>query len=101
MAYVIKGSSKRGQELLSRSLVWQGVELFDVYGHVSKAKHDAWTWCKAQCDEMDGFNFHICSHNSHQFSVAWNYYDELGRYMTRIETRDHTYIVDETRKEVA
>lgn len=102
MANVIKGSTKRGQELLARAKNWEGTELWHVYGSMSSAKCEAMEWCKKKCEEMKGYDFHICSHNSHRFSVAWNYVnEETGEVMTRIETADNTYVIDGSRKEVA
>ena len=99
MANVIKGSTKKGEELLARARNWEGTELWHVYGSVSSRKCEAMEWCKAQCAKDEGFDFHICSHNGFRFSVAWNYYNENGEFMTRIETADNTYIIDGSRRE--
>ena len=49
-------------------------------------------------EETNGYDFHICSHNSFQFCVAWEYMNpETGEVMTRIETANNTYIVDGSR----
>ena len=98
MAKVINGATKKGQDLLARASVWEGRELWDVYGSVSRAKCVAMEECKRWCEETNGRNFHICSHNGFRFSVAWEYDNpETGELMTRIETADSTYIVDGTR----
>ena len=98
MAKVINGATKRGQSLLDRASVWEGRELWEVYGNVSSAKMQAMEKCKEWCYRDNGRNFHICSHNSFQFSVAWEYDNpETGELMTRIETANSTYIVDGTR----
>jgi len=95
---LVKGSTKRGQALLDRASNYEGRELWDVYGSVSQAKRDAFEKCKEWCYKDGGYNFHIISHNSYSFSVAWEYVDkETGEIMTRIETSTNTYIVDGSR----
>ena len=98
MAKVISGATKKGQEILARANSWEGTDLFDVYDNVSQAKRKAYEECKAWCYADKGRGFHICSHNSFQFSVAWEYDDpETGELMTRLETANSTYIVDGSR----
>ena len=95
---IIKGNTKRGQELLAKARNYEGFYLDDVYGNISSAKARAWRDCKDWCDAQNGRNFHIISHNTFQFSVAWEYDDpETGELMTRIETASSTYIVDGSR----
>ena len=99
MANIIKGSTKRGQELLARASRFEGTDLSDIYGRWSSAKASAMRDCKAWCDELNGYNFHIISHNGFGFSVAWNYtIPETGEVMTRIETSQSTYIIDGSRR---
>lgn len=99
MANIIKGSTKRGQELLARASRFEGTDLSDIYGRWSSAKASAMRDCKAWCDELNGYNFRIISHNGFGFSVAWNYTnEETGEVMTRIETRCGTYIIDGSRR---
>lgn len=99
MGKIIKGSTKRGQQLLARANHFEGTDLSDVYGRYSSAKANAIRNCRALCDKMNGTNFHICSHNGWGFSVAWNYTNtETGEIMTRIETSSGTYIIDGSRR---
>ena len=95
---IISGRTKLGQRLLARASVFQGTELDDVYGRYSSAKASAMRDCKEWCKQDNGYNFHIISHCSNFFSVAWNY-DEpnTGERMTRIETASSTYIIDGSR----
>lgn len=98
MAVMVNGATKKGQALLVTAANWQGTELWDVYGTVSQAKRNAMEQCKAWCAETNGYDFHICGHSCHQFTVAWNYMNpETGEVMTRIETAQNTYIVDGSR----
>lgn len=95
---VISGATKTGQALLKRASHYEGTDLDDVYGRYSSAKASAMRDCKEWCRADDGYNFHIVSHNTSNFSVAWNYVNkETGEIMTRIETSCHTYIIDGSR----
>lgn len=97
MTYV-KGNTKKGQNLLARARWNEGTTLDAVYGRYSTAKSKAFKDCQRWCEEDHGYDFHICSHSCHQFSVAWNYTNpETGEVMTRIETASNTYIVDGSR----
>ena len=69
----VKGSTKRGQELVAIGENVQGTCLEDVYRSYSHAKYLAWKNC---FDEFCGCNepawgFAICSHNTQFFSVSW------------------------------
>lgn len=100
MARIIKGSTKRGQDLLMRASRYEGTDLSDIYGSWSSAKASAMKDCKEWCDAVNGDNFHIISHNGWGFSVAWEYVnEETGEVMTRIETPSCTYIIDGSRRE--
>lgn len=99
MGKIIKGSTKFGQSLLARANHFEGTDLDDVYGRWSRAKADAMRSCRRLCEEMNGYNFRIISHNTFGFSVAWNYDNsETGEVMTRIETSSNTYIIDGSRR---
>ena len=96
---IIKGSTKRGQALLARANHFEGTDLSDVYGRYSSAKASAMRDCRLWCEEMNGYNFRIISHNTFGFSVAWNYTNkETGEIMTRIETPSGTHIIDGSRR---
>ena len=102
MSTIIKGSTKRGQQMLASHRNSIGTELFDVYGTVSKAKYVAMKNCKKWCDEAHGQNFRITGKSCHQFTVAWEcdyeYVDpKTGEVTiepaTVIETKDNEYVV--------
>lgn len=84
----IYASSKRGQSLIARAKVNQGTELRQVYTKWSLEKEREMAKCRQKCYEMDGYNFHICSHNTWQFSVAWETVDAYY-----IETAQNSYVV--------
>ncbi|MBO5828909.1 MAG: hypothetical protein J6R59_10730 [Paludibacteraceae bacterium] len=84
----IKATTKRGQTMLNNASYNEGYSLRDVYGNFSYAKEKAYNYCLAQCAKENGYNFHICSHNTFNFSVAWE--TEEG---TRIETANNSYLI--------
>lgn len=88
MARIYKASSKQGQQLLRRARVNEGFSLEEVYGKCSAIKKQEWEKCLDKCERMMGEDFHICSHNTFQFSVAWK---ADGAYY--IETASNSYIV--------
>lgn len=87
-ATIIKATTKKGQAMLDKALHNEGYYLHDVYGSVSHAKKDAWEHCLAQCSAEGGHNFHIISHNSFNFSVAWEIPEGV-----RIETASNSYFI--------
>lgn len=90
---IFKASTRRGQRVLSMAQTYQGFELEDVYSSYSSAKFRAWDWCYSKyCLTDDADNFHISSHNSMCFTVAWNGLWN-GKQAVFVETRDNSYIV--------
>lgn len=92
MARVFYESSKQGQGIIARAKYNEGYYLADVYGRCSVEKARTWEQCQQKCMDMDGYNFHICSHNSFQYSVAWE--TDKAYY---VETANHSYIVYKNR----
>ena len=93
MAIIIKGSTKRGQSLYARGCYIEGFNLYDVYTNWSNAKETAWRWCfEKYMNTPNHCEFHICSHNTMQFSVSWR--GEFGGDPAMfIETASNSYIV--------
>ena len=85
----IKATTKRGQMLVSSARNYEGTTLNEVYGNASYAKHQALNHCMTLCYNEGGRNFRIISHNTFNFSVAWDMPDGS----VRIETRDNSYHV--------
>ena len=84
----INANTKKGQAMLNSAMNFEGYTLPEVYGKCSPAKEYAWRTCLYQCQAENGKNFHICSHNTFSFSVAWE--TEKG---VRIETANNSYLV--------
>lgn len=87
-ATIIKSSTKKGQDMIASAKRFDGVTLHDVYGSYSAAKFNAFVDCVDKCMAEGGHNFHICSHNTFGFSVAWE--TEKG---VRIETPKNSYLI--------
>lgn len=85
---IINGNTKQGQQMLRRAVILEGYDLRDVYANASDAKVDAYNACKARCEREGGWNFHICSHNTFSYSVAWFTVEGM-----RIETPHNSYLV--------
>lgn len=85
---IIKGTTKRGQDMAIRAKHYEGYSLHDVYDNYSDAKINAWGYCLRLCSVENGLNFHICSHNTFGFSVAWEVENGI-----RIETPKNSYLI--------
>lgn len=100
---IIKGSTAKGKNLLGRANYCEGYCLEDVYDNPSTAKYRAYNDCyRWYMDSDEPDNFRIISHNTFQFSVAWECMVEYVNpktgevtmeEATRIETASNTYIV--------
>ena len=85
---IIKGNTKRAQELRARATRYEGYDLYDVYGRVSGAKAEAWRECREMCAREGGERFRICGYCTTNFSVAWRV--ENG---WRLETYRNSYLI--------
>lgn len=85
---IIKKETKKGRSLLYTANNYEGTSLRDIYGRYSNAKAAAMRWCRELCVSENGTNFHICSHNTSVFTVAWETPEGV-----RVETRDHSYLI--------
>ena len=70
---VVKKESKLGQKIIHKYDNYEGVHLWDVYGHFSSAKINAFNYCKARQGELKGYGFVITSHNIFQFTCAFEF----------------------------
>lgn len=84
----IKGTTKKGQEMLKKAVNNEGRYLWEIYDVFSKAKANALEYCFEKCFDENGTDFHICSHNTFNFSVAW----EIENGM-RMETAQSSYLI--------
>lgn len=69
---IIKGTTKRGQDLVRRNCRLEGETLGDVYNSWSEAKEAAYARCWEQYMLTEGHkSFGITSHNTFQFTCSW------------------------------
>ena len=95
---IVRASTKKGQRLLAVAAQNIGHDLNDVYNNPSANKQAAYSRClERYFDTRAHANFHICSKNTFQFTVAWNgiYTDEydFNHKATFIETATYSYII--------
>jgi hypothetical protein len=89
----LKASNKNGQIIIARARFNEGYDLLDVYGSFSREKKNAYDWCYEQYQKTEEReNFHICSHNTFGFTVAWRGVLN-GENILRYETKDNSYLV--------
>ena len=88
-----KASTKQGKNIIARASVYEGYYLSDVYGTHSNEKENTWRICHDMyCSTTYGRDFHICSHNTFQYSVAW-YGIKDGEMILRVETARNSFLV--------
>lgn len=85
---IIEGNTKKGQTMLHAAVKNEGTFLWHIYDTYSKAKNNALEQCRQMCYKENGADFHICSHNTFGFSVAW----EVKNGM-RMETSKSSYLI--------
>lgn len=85
---IIKKETRQGQNMRARASVFEGYDIRDVYDNPSPAKVFSFNECRAMCEREGGWGFHICSHNTFSYSVAWATPDGM-----RIETANNSYLV--------
>jgi len=89
----LKASTKQGKAMIARARVNEGRTLSDVYGCHSVEKEHAYDYCVSMYNKTTGaHDFHICSRNTFQFSVAWEGFKD-GERILRLETRDNSYLI--------
>lgn len=90
---VLKASTKTGQSILRKAGYNEGYFLSEVYSTYSWQKGNAWKWCEHEyLISNNHTNFHICSHNTFGFTVAW-FCTINDEKCLRYETKDNTYVV--------
>lgn len=85
---VIKTTTLKGAKMVNSAMINEGYYLTEVYNNPSKAKINAWEQCVKCCHDENGKNFHICSHNTFNFSVAWETKEGV-----RLETACNSYLI--------
>lgn len=90
---IVKGSTKKGQELLARGERYDGHELSDCYGSCSSAKISSFAVCRSEYKNTENaYGFHICSHNTNFYSVCW-FGDYDGENAFYLKTGKNNYVV--------
>lgn len=89
----VKGSTKRGQELIARGNHFEGTRLSQIYTRWSQAKQNAFDWCWSEYVATEQSTaFGICSHNGWSFSVSWLGVKD-GENIMRLETSTNSYLI--------
>lgn len=87
---VLSVMTAKGQDILRAAQQKQGYHIWDVYENPSKAKQELWEQVhEMYINDENSRNFHICSHNTFQFTVAWICDDNVTVYLTR----DTEYVI--------
>lgn len=84
----LRPNTKKAEQIVHTAMQLDGIHLYDVYGRFSSKKLLAYYNCRDLCIKEGGDYFHICSHNSMTFSVAW--FTDEG---VRMETAYNSYFV--------
>ena len=85
---IIKGTTAKGRTMMHNANRNEGCELWQIYDVYSPAKRRSFEACKDLCASENGENFRIISHNTFNYSVAWD--TEKG---VRIETAQNSYLI--------
>lgn len=74
-------------------MYWKGYTLADVYGRWSRAKQNAYDYCKRMCDNLDGWDFCITGSNCTCFTVMFDFeHPETGALMRAKITKDYNHL---------
>lgn len=68
-------------------------ELSDVYGRCSRAKENAFEYCRSREREFDSYNGVITGYNTCTFSYGFTGWCEGKKYFVYI-TKDHDYVIE-------
>lgn len=90
---VVPAHTKKAQMFWDRFCESSDTELRDVYGRYSRAKENAYDYCRARENEFSSYNGVIASHNSMMFTYAFTGWCECKRYLIYI-TRDRDYAIE-------
>ena len=88
----VKKNSNLGQRLIERWNNYEGVQLWDVYGHYSRQKECAFNEIEEFMRSVGGWSLCITSHCVSQFSCALLFMLE-GTKALAYFTRDHNYLI--------
>ena len=89
----LKLSTKKGRNFYNRAIKNEAYSLDEVYGNCSIEKRNAYNECLAMFrDTEESTDFHICSHNTFQFTCAW-FGMKNGENILRYETASNSYLI--------
>lgn len=89
----VKGSTKRGQQLIAMGSNCCHTTLSELYDKWSRAKEEAYKWCcKEYYNSENARGFGIGNANTFGFTASWLCTID-GEEVMRIETKDNSYIV--------
>ena len=73
----------------------KATKLSDVYGRYSKAKENAFEYCKELCHKLDGRDLKIVSHTVPKFTAGFEFTDpDTGVVKFMYITADYDTVVD-------
>lgn len=92
----LKQNTKQANQLINaydNSISSYGLRtLDDCYNNYSYDKARSYYNIKLECENLDGYDFTILSHNPFQYSCGYVYPDsETGALILRVETASSTY----------
>ena len=89
----LKGSTKRGQRVISMGERCCWASLNNLYDRWSDAKQRAFDWCWEQyCKDEYSTAFGVGNANSFGFTASWVLIKD-GENCMRVETKDNSYLV--------
>lgn len=90
---VVRSDTRTGESIIAMCDRYEGYSLDWVYDKWSRAKQNVFDYWEDTFLKMnDAWNFHICSHNSHIFTLGW-YAKINGKIAFVYITPTHNYIV--------
>lgn len=96
---VIRPNTQQAERVIRDFEYSSDTELSDVYGRYSKAKENAYEYCRARERECDSYNGVITGHNSMTFSYAFTTWQDGHKYLVWI-TKCNDYAIDITNRNV-
>lgn len=94
----IMNTSRARQRAAEQALRWAYspnnwkacTDIYDAYRSPSRAKVNAFNYCKRLCEEVNGFDFRIISYGVQTFSVGFRYFGKnTGAACFAYITRDY------------
>ena len=90
---VVNPNTTRAQNMLRNYLRSSDATLDEAYGRYSRAKANAYEYCRDREREFNSYDGVVASHNTCQFSYAFTGYCEGKKYLVYI-TKDAEYAID-------